>query len=133
DAGRSAEVIFYKYAPPESYYYIVYMDPYSGAVKKVKNMDRDFFRIMVDGHFYLWLPPQIGQPIVASATLIFLVLMITGVILWWPRNRHAAKQRFKIRFNARWRRVNYDLHNVLGFYMTWVAIFLAVTGLVWGF
>ena len=133
DASRSAEVIFYKYEPPVSYYYIAYMDPYTGAVKKLKDMDRDFFRIMVDGHFYLWLPPEIGQPIVASATLIFLVLMITGLILWWPRNKHAAKQRFRIRFNARWRRVNYDLHNVLGFYMTWVAIFLAVTGLVWGF
>ncbi len=25
------------------------------------------------------------------------------------------------------------MHNVLGFYMTWVAIFIAITGLVWGF
>jgi uncharacterized iron-regulated membrane protein len=130
---RAAEVIFYKYDPPVSYYYIAYIDPYTGNVQQLKNMDRDFFRILVDGHFYLWLPPAIGQPIVASATLIFLVLMITGIILWWPKNRHVRKQRFRIKFNARWRRVNYDLHNVLGFYMTWVAIFLAVTGLVWGF
>ena len=43
------------------------------------------------------------------------------------------KQRFTIKWNARWRRKNYDLHYVLGFYMTWVAIILAVTGLVWGF
>jgi len=34
---------------------------------------------------------------------------------------------------VRWRRRNYDLHNVLGFYMTWVAIFLALTGMVMGF
>jgi uncharacterized iron-regulated membrane protein len=60
-------------------------------------------------------------------------MMITGLILWWPKNKAAAKQRFSIKWSARWRRKNYDLHNVLGFYMTWAAIFIALTGLVWGF
>lgn len=128
---RSAEAIFY-HSDPE-YYYIVHINPYSGEVLKVRNMDDDFFRIMVNGHFYLWLPPTIGQPIVASATLIFVVMIITGMILWWPKNKAARKQRFSVKLNARWRRINYDLHNVLGFYMTWVIIFIAFTGLVWGF
>jgi len=117
----------------EDKYEIVFLNPYTGEVLKHKNMKRDFFRVVVDGHFYLWLPPNIGQPIVASATLVFLIMMITGLILWWPRNKAAAKQRFSIKWSARWRRKNYDLHNVLGFYMTWVAIFIAITGLVWGF
>jgi uncharacterized iron-regulated membrane protein len=132
EKGSSAQVAFYQ-LEPEEYYYIAYINPYSGEVLKVKNMDRDFFRILIDGHFYLWLPPHIGQPIVASATLIFVIMMITGIILWWPRNKAARKQRFKIKWNARWRRVNYDLHNVFGFYMSWVAIFIALTGLVFGF
>lgn len=117
----------------ENNYTIVYVNPYTAEVQKVKNMNRDFFRIVLDGHFYLWLPPETGQPIVASATLIFVVMMITGLILWWPKNKAARKQRFSVKFNAKWRRVNYDLHNVLGFYMTWVGIFIALTGLVWGF
>ena len=115
------------------YYYLMYINPYTGEVLKVKNMADDFFRIVIDGHFYLWLPPTIGQPIVASATLIFVVMMITGLILWWPKNKSASKQRFSIKWNAKWRRVNYDLHNVLGFYMTWIAILIATTGLVFGF
>jgi uncharacterized iron-regulated membrane protein len=131
EKDRSAQVAFYQFEP--SYYYIVYINPYRGEVLKVKDMDRDFFRILIDGHFYLWLPPHIGQPIVATATLIFVVMMITGIILWWPRNKAARKQRFTIKWNARWRRVNYDLHNVFGFYMSWVAIFIALTGLVFGF
>lgn len=114
-------------------YEVVFLDPYTGEVLQHKNMKDDFFRIMVDGHFNLWLPAEIGQPVVASATLIFVVLMISGIILWWPKNKAAKKQRFSIKWNARWRRKNYDLHNVLGFYMTWVAIFIALTGLVWGF
>lgn len=130
--SESAQIAFYEFEP-EEYYYIVYINPYSGEVLKVKNMDRDFFRILIDGHFYLWLPPRIGQPIVASATLIFLLMMITGLILWWPRNKAARRQRFSIKWNARCRRVNYDLHHVFGFYMTWVAIFIALTGLVFGF
>lgn len=130
--GELATVVsFYDFEP--EYYYLVYINPYSGEVLKVKNMDQDFFRIVLMGHFYLWLPPTIGQPVVASATLIFVVMLISGIVLWWPKNKSAAKQRFSIKWDARWRRKNYDLHNVLGFYMTWVVIFIALTGLVWGF
>ncbi len=96
-------------------------------------MADDFFRIVINGHYYLWLPPHIGQPILATGTLIFAIMMITGIILWWPRHKKALKQRFFIKWNARWRRVNYDMHNVLGFYMTWIALFLALSGLVMGF
>jgi uncharacterized iron-regulated membrane protein len=128
---KAAVVSFYSFDP--AYYYLVYVNPYSGEVLKVKDADTDFFRIVLMGHFYLWLPPAIGQPVVASATLIFVILMFSGLILWWPKNKGAAKQRFTIKWGVRWRRTNYDLHNVLGFYMTWVVIFIALTGLVWGF
>ncbi|MFT3749227.1 MAG: PepSY-associated TM helix domain-containing protein [Agriterribacter sp.] len=130
-AGNKSAVV--SYWDEEENYKIVYVNPYTAEVLKEKNMRNDFFRIVVDGHFYLWLPPQIGQPIVASATLIFVIMMITGLILWWPKNKAARKQRFSVKFNAKWRRVNYDLHNVLGFYMMWICIFIALTGLVWGF
>lgn len=127
--GKAAVAAYYD----ESHYELVFMNPYSGELLKHKNMNTDFFRIILDGHFYLWLPHNIGQPVAASATLVFLLMMITGLVLWWPKNKAARKQRFSIRWNVRWRRKNYDLHNVLGFYMTWVAIFLAITGLVFGF
>lgn len=127
--GKAAVAIYYD----EDHYELLFMDPYTGSVLKRKDMNRDFFRTVVDGHYYLWLPPDIGQPIVASATLIFLVMMITGLVLWWPRNKAARKQRFSIKWRAKWKRKNYDLHNVLGFYMTWIAIFIAITGLVFGF
>ena len=129
--GKAAQVIFYDF--DAEYYYLVYLNPYSGEVLKIKDENADFFRIVLMGHFYLWLPPEIGQPVVASATLVFLVMLISGLVLWWPKNRKASKQRFKIKWNARWRRKNYDLHNVLGFYITWIAIILAATGLVFGF
>ncbi len=129
--GRAAQVIFFEFDP--AYYYIAYLNPYTAEVLKVKDMERDFFHIVLDGHFYLWLPPEIGQTVSSSATLVFVVLLISGLILWWPRKRKERKQRFSIRWNARWRRTNYDLHNVLGFYVSSIALILALTGLVWGF
>ncbi|MGC4037744.1 MAG: PepSY-associated TM helix domain-containing protein [Chitinophagaceae bacterium] len=129
--GKGKSTIAYYYDADN--YKLVALNPYTGQMLKVKNMNRDFFRIVLNGHYYLWLPEKIGQPIVASATLIFLVMMISGLVLWWPKNKAARKQRFSVKWNAKWRRVNYDLHNVFGFYMTWIAIFIAITGLVWGF
>ncbi|MBX9850607.1 MAG: PepSY domain-containing protein [Cytophagaceae bacterium] len=129
--NRTAQAIYFSLE--DDYYDIVYINPYHGEVLKVKDAYSDFFSIVLDGHFYLWLPHNIGQPIVASATLIFLVMMLTGLFLWWKRKKGAENQRFKIKWNARWRRKNYDLHNVLGFYITWLAIIFALTGLVWGF
>ncbi|WP_222538224.1 PepSY-associated TM helix domain-containing protein [Pedobacter polysacchareus] len=130
-AGKSSQVVYFAESP--SYYWIVFLNPYTGEVLKVKNMEDDFFRIMIMGHYYLWLPAHIGQPILASATLMFLFLLISGLVLWWPKNKAASKKRFSIKWNAKWKRVNYDLHNVLGFYMTWILIFIAISGLVMGF
>ncbi|HMO60801.1 MAG TPA: PepSY-associated TM helix domain-containing protein [Ferruginibacter sp.] len=127
--GKAATAMYYD----ADHFEMLFINPYTAQVLKHKDMKKDFFRVVLDGHFYLWLPPAIGQPIAASATLIFVLMMITGLILWWPKNKAAAKQRFSIKWSARWRRKNYDLHNVLGFYMTWVALFIALTGLVFGF
>ncbi len=131
NSEAAVRVSFYSNDP--AYYYMVYVNPYDGTVLKVKDMDLDFFRIVLMGHYYLWLPPAIGKPLVASATLVFLAMLITGIILWWPKNKSAAKQRFRIQWSGSWKRKNYDLHSVFGFYASWVAVFLAITGLVWGF
>ncbi len=128
---RSATAYFYGDDP--LYYYAVYMDPYTGEVLKVKDITSDFFYQVLQGHYYLWLPPAVGQPVVACSTLIFTVMLITGVVLWWPKNKKNIKQRFTIKWNGKWRRKNYDLHSVFGFYSLFIALVLALTGLVWGF
>lgn len=130
---KSAEAIFYYYEP--NYYYIAYLNPYTGEVLEKVNMNEGFFRFILDGHFYLWLPHEIGQVVVASATLIFLMLLLSGLYLWYPRSKNAAKQRFRFKWkkSTKWKRKNYDLHNITGFYVLLIALIFAITGLVWGF
>jgi len=135
---KSAEAIFYNYdekIEQNNYYKIVHINPYTGEVLKINNMYSGFFRWILDGHFYLWLPHKIGQTIIASATLIFVIMIISGFILWFPKNKKAAKQRFWFRWKdgIKWKRKNYDLHNITGFYVMSIALIFAVTGLVWGF
>lgn len=45
------------------------------------------------------------------------------------------KQRLKFDWKetTKWRRKNFDLHSILGFYASWIVIFAVITGLAWGF
>ena len=117
----------------------VFLNPYTGAfLQKQQSIGEgkfDFFRFIIDGHRALWLPYEIGRPIVGVCTLIFVVLLISGLIMWWPGkwNKANTNKSFKIKWKAGFKRVNYDLHNVVGFYSLVLAFVLAVTGLVWSF
>mgnify|MGYP001275935085 CR=1 FL=1 len=80
-------------------------------------------------HLYLLLPPEIDKHIVGVATIIFIFLLITGIIQWWPKKKKQLKDRLQVKWSAKWRRVNYDWHNVSGFYISIVALVIAATGL----
>ena len=107
----------------------VYFNPYTGEHTASEIYAKKFFVIVEYIHLYLLLPPKVGQMIVGVSVIIFVAIMITGIILWWPKRKSDRKRSFNIKWNGRWRRVNYDLHNVLGFYATSVAVILAMTGL----
>lgn len=112
-----------------------YVNPYTGRVNGLMDMRYEFFTIVRAIHQNLLIRSDIGSPIVGSATIIFVVMLISGLVLWWPKNRAAAKQRYAFRWkgSTRWKRKNYDLHNILGFYMLTFGLFIALTGIVWSF
>ncbi len=131
--GRAVKATFYSASP--FYYHLMYIDPYTGKVLHTLDETKNFFFIIKYLHYCLLLPINIGQPIVAISTLVFVIMLITGIVLWWPKNKAAAKQRFWFnwRQGLKWKRKNYDLHNILGFYASSIALIMAITGLVWGF
>jgi uncharacterized iron-regulated membrane protein len=113
------------------------INPYTGEVvsKEVrKKGETDFFRFILNGHRFLWMPSEIGRPIVNYGTLVFVVLLITGLIWWYPKkwNKSTTDKSFKIKWGASFKRVNLDLHNVLGFYSLLFLLAIALTGMVYG-
>ncbi|HWK02968.1 MAG TPA: PepSY-associated TM helix domain-containing protein [Puia sp.] len=113
----------------------VFLNPYNGAVTGIRDYKYDFFSIVKYIHWSLLLNTDYGQPIVGWSTLIFVLLLITGIVLWWPKKwTRAYKDRsFKIKWGASFKRVNYDLHNVPGFYSLFPALIIAMTGMVFAF
>ncbi|MES2265227.1 MAG: PepSY-associated TM helix domain-containing protein [Bacteroidota bacterium] len=111
----------------------VFLNPYTGKITYHEKAQSNFFVIVEYIHLYLLLPPAIGKWIVGVSVIIFMVIMVTGLILWWPKRKTDRKRSFTIKWGGRWRRVNYDLHNVLGFYATAIAMILAISGLAIAF
>ncbi|AXT62698.1 PepSY domain-containing protein [Aquimarina sp. AD10] len=133
-SNEAIEVVFYE-AEPEIFYHSVFLDPYSGDFIKRVNNNSGFFGFILKGHLRLWLPDAIGSRVVSYSVLMFLIIMISGLFLWWPRNKKNWRQRLKFDWNSktRWKRKNFDLHTVTGFYVSSLGLLLAFTGCVMAF
>ena len=129
-AGDRASVIWVR---GQDRQYTAYLqNPYTGEVIHIMPYSINFWAIVLGIHTSL-LIPEVGGDIVAAATLIFVVMLLSGLFLWFPASKKGYKQRFKVKWSASPKRLTYDLHNVLGFYTLWVLIFVAITGLVWSY
>lgn len=87
-----------------------------------------FFDVVLDIHRNLMMG-NVGRQIVGASVLIFCLLLISGLILWLPRKIKFLKQGLTVKLNAKFQRVNYDLHNTLGFYTFLLLFFISMTGL----
>ena len=132
--NEALEVVFYQ-AKPEIFYQSVFLNPYTGEFIKRENHTVGFFAFVLKGHMWLWLPKAIGEWVVSISVLMFLFIIVSGLFLWWPKKNKNWKQRLKFDWNdkTRWKRKNFDLHTVVGFYTASLALVLAFTGCVMAF
>lgn len=116
-------------------YKTAYINPYNGDIEGIINEKKDFFQIVKGIHWSLLLATPVGQPIIVWSTVVFLIILISGIVLWWPKkwNKAGKQKSFKIKWGSSCRRVNYDLHNVLGFYFLLLSLIVGFTGLYWYF
>lgn len=90
-------------------------------------------------HRWLLDPPaskgatSVGKVIVGITTLVMVALLITGLVIWFPRTRKMLGNRLKVAFGKGTRRLIYDCHVTLGFYATIFLLLMALTGLTWSF
>lgn len=116
----------------------MYVDQYTGEITG-KYERASFFNFMFRMH--RWLLDSMkqdggifwGKMIVGTSTLMFVFVLISGIVVWWPRTRKALKNSLKIVANKGWRRFWYDLHVAGGMYALVFLLAMALTGLTWSF
>lgn len=142
DKTRSYQFHYYEHNHDAWHYFdelvvykTAYVNPFTGKVLAVYDEKYGFFNIVKFIHWSFLLKMSWGQYIVGIPVLIFIFMLISGIILWWPKNKKMAKQRFWFQWKdiKNWRRKNYDLHNIFGFYASFLALIVAITGVFYSF
>ena len=115
------------------------VDQYTGEIKG-RNERAPFFMFMFKMHRSLLgnMKPaageiSVGKLVVGVSTLLMVVILISGLIVWIPRTCKAVKNRLQIKCNKGCRRFWYDLHVSGGIYTVVFLLALALTGLTWSF
>lgn len=108
----------------------VFLNPYTLEILEVYAQEDQFINLVRNFHGEL-LSGTIGSILVEFAGCWVIVLIITGLYLWWPRNRKGLGgvlyPRLKLNGRIFWK----DLHAVVGFWASAFTLFLLVSGLPW--
>ena len=102
------------------------VNPYTGAVLGLRDRERSFARWVHLVHTR-FVAGDIGERMVGGFSVAMLGLAISGLVLWWPRKI------LTVGGAASWKRANFDLHNVLGFYSSLVMLFITLSGVLIAF
>ncbi|AMJ67249.1 PepSY-associated TM helix domain-containing protein [Hymenobacter sp. PAMC 26628] len=105
----------------------LFLNPYTGAIAgEVKPQD-SFFHFVEQLHRGL-VAGRVGKLVMGINAIIFLFILGTGLVLWWPAARKALTQRLMVKWGSSWKRLNHDFHIVLGFYTSLFLFIMALTG-----
>uniref|UniRef100_Q020P0 Propeptide, PepSY amd peptidase M4 n=1 Tax=Solibacter usitatus (strain Ellin6076) TaxID=234267 RepID=Q020P0_SOLUE len=108
---------------------VVAVDPYTGAVLGVRQGGQDFLGWVHQLHLRLTIrnKADTGKDIVKWAGIAMMILLLSGIYLWWP------VKRISIETGARGRRFWFDVHNAIGIFSLVFLLTLTFTGLMIGF
>jgi uncharacterized iron-regulated membrane protein len=108
----------------------VYINPYTLDVLKIVNEGDRFMHQISFLHGELAMGDR-GSLIVELAACWAIIMLLTGMFLWWPRSISGAGGVIVPRLNAGPRLFWRDLHAVTGIWVCGAALFLLLTGLPW--
>jgi uncharacterized iron-regulated membrane protein len=107
----------------------IYIDPYSGQVKGIIQLNKTGMYKIRKLHGEL-LSGKVGSSLVELTASWLVVLLITGLILFWPKQKGWSGF-FKVRINQGKHVLFRDLHGLLGFWFSFVLILILAGGLPW--
>lgn len=117
----------------------LYIDQYSGEI--TGRYERlGFFSTMFKLHRWLLDSAnphgegvKTGKLLVGISTLVFVIALISGVVIWWPRARKNLRRSLTISFANGWKGFWKGLHVAGGMYALIFVFAMALTGLTWSF
>ena len=124
---RSTEFIF-RLADGEKQ--SVYLNPYTGEVLGTLSVERRFMQVdrMLHRKLLLGKPGELLMELAACWTL---VMIGTGIALWWPRGKTTARAALVPRFSLQGRALWKNLHAVMGIWLALGALIFVLSGLPW--
>jgi uncharacterized iron-regulated membrane protein len=127
DPGRSAEFVF-RYPGGEKR--SVYLNPYTGDVLGTLSVEHRFMQVdrMIHRKLLIGKPGELIMELAACWTL---VMVGTGVALWWPRGTFAWRGTLWPRLALRGRPLWKSVHAVMGIWLAAGAVAFILTGLPW--
>ncbi|GAB3733568.1 PepSY-associated TM helix domain-containing protein [Hymenobacter agri] len=105
----------------------MFINPYTAAITGELNPRDNFFKTVEKLHRGLVAGPT-GKLVMGVNATIFLFILGTGLVLWWPTARKALKPRLTVKWGSSWKRLNHDFHISLGFYASLFLFIMALTG-----
>jgi len=108
----------------------VYVHPVTTEVLHAVPEEQRLMRLVFHLHGEL-LAGTAGSLLVETAACWAIVMLLTGLYLWWPRGRRGLAGILYPRLRSGKRLFWRDLHAVAGIWVSLAACFLIVTGLPW--
>ena len=94
---------------------VVFVDPGTGEFLGHRPANGGVMNWLMNLHINL-LSGSTGNRLVGVFACIIFLIAITGLLIWWPGHSR-WRSRLKINVHAHWPRLNWDLHNVVGFFV----------------
>lgn len=142
DKNKSYEFLYYEKNKKGWNYFqevkinkLVYVNQYTGQILGIYDEKYDLFPILKAIHWSLLLKTDWGKYVVGIPVVLFIIMLITGIVIWWPKNKKARKSRLSFDWKnvKTWKRKNYDLHSILGFYVSFIALLMSLTGIYFSY
>jgi len=114
----------------------LYINPYTGAILGTGSAATvQFFQTMTNWHRYLSATGEyraVGRSLTGACNLAFLILGITGLYIWWPRqfSLQHVKPIVWFRRTSTGRARDFNWHNTIGFWCLIPILGMTISGTV---
>lgn len=112
---------------PKLKQHTIYLHPLTGAIVGDADREASWLEWVEQLHVSLLLGRS-GRMWNGIGASVLLVITLSGVVLWWPGIRNWSRG-LKLDFRKSWKRINFDLHSVVGFWTLFFTLTWALTGM----